>query len=258
MEEIILIGVDTNVFLDSLEILRKVAVYMESLHMKFFVPSIILRELDILKVRSPEARNALRYIEEESQKNNSQIVLDKYVSKDGKINDDIFLVACTRNNVSVYLTNDTCLRIKVQAVEYASISTINKNAEELFIEIRGSVKDVEFMDYALNEEVNFPEGKIEEKLAHWIYIKKVHPVLSRELGPNLISHYVPDNVSSSIKELLSYITKNYSMFDGVFPRYGKKILVQISKSDLTDENIDRMLGVLGIEPPTWYKTKNSA
>ncbi|KAI5191810.1 hypothetical protein NECID01_1655 [Nematocida sp. AWRm77] len=223
--DIVYVGVDTNVFLDTLECLKGLIKHINSINMGLFVPSVVLRELDGLKTNSPAARTALHFIESESTRTNKKVYLEPSIKKKGENNDDTFGLACHMNNVSVILSNDTALRIKVQSIGTPALSTHGKSPDLLFKEIQEYVEKFDdFMEYELRDDMSTPIQNMNTSIAQELYNRKIHPILVQELGEELVPMYTPKEISISLEVLIKYVIKNYSLFDGKIPRFAKKPL----------------------------------
>jgi len=249
-----LVGVDTNVFLDSLECLRCLIRHMNRMDIAIFVPSITVRELDKLKEKSTAARTALAFIETESNRQNPRLYVEESIKIKGKENDDTFALACQMNSVSVILSNDTALRIKAGSVGTPALGTIGKVSDFLFEEIKKNIENSEsFMVYELKDDQESEIYDMRAAIAKEIYAKKLEPILKEEVGEDLIPYYTPKELSSSIEAIVKYTVRNYGLFEGELPRFGKKILQQMLKQKITKQDIEEILCIFGVEQPKWFK-----
>ncbi|KAI5185613.1 hypothetical protein NEHOM01_0939 [Nematocida homosporus] len=250
----ILIGVDTNVFLDSLECVKRLVVHLNSLNAGIFVPRVIIRELDAIKTKSATAREATKYILSEMGRSvNQKVFVENSIEVQGQTNDDTFAIACLNNHVDIILTNDTALRVKSISAGTPAIATVGKTAEDLCREIEEHLKDSDFMETELRGDYVGERNSVESSVAHLIYTKRLHPKLVKELGADLISDYVPDTIAYSLSAQLKYIVKNYETFTGMLPRYAKGIFQGKLKKELELADIEEILLILGIDPPEWFK-----
>ncbi|OAG31808.1 hypothetical protein NEDG_00283 [Nematocida displodere] len=248
-----LVGVDTNVLLDTLETLKETTRQMNTIHVAFFIPRMVLRELDALKVNNPSARVALRFLEDESVRPNPKVVLEEAVSSAGQNNDDSIAIACQMNNVTLLLSNDTALRLKVQSLGTPAISTLGKSPDRLFKQIRENLVEIDFMEFQLHDDHVTPAQNIKASIAELIYAEKIHPLLTKELGEEMIPFFVKPEVLTSLDALVRFTVKNYSLFSTMLPRSSKPILTKLAKTAIEHKDIESILYLFGVGVPQWFR-----
>jgi len=94
------------------------------------------------------------------------------------------------------------------------------------------------------------------RITQELYKKRVEPVLKKQLGEELVHIYTPENISTSMEVLLKYTVKNYTLFDGCLPKYGKNMLNAISKKKIEKKEIEKILCIFGMEQPDWFRYTN--
>lgn len=254
MDTEVLVGIDTNVFLDSLDILKELGRHMNAINMCMFVPCTVIRELDSLKGSALTARRAIEYIESEvKRKINSQIKVEASVVQKGETNDDTIALACKRNNAHVIITNDTALRIKVSSFGMTALSSIGKSANTLFQEIKDTMKEIDFMECEFQEDPLTPLQEINAQVACIIYTERVLPILSKEIGQEMVSVYLPQSLSKSLEDLVAYIIKNYGMFRSSFPKSALQMLKKMPKRNIDVKDMEKLLFIMGLSIPKWLR-----
>lgn len=247
------VAVDTNVFIDSLEGLKGASRILNPMNIKFLVPWVVTRELDSLKTTRKSARDALKFIEEESNRINAKVKVEPQTNLKCDQNDDSIAVTCQMNKIYLLLSNDRALRIKVQAYGIPAISTYGKSPEKLAREIKENLGSIDFMEFEIHEDTVTPHQSMQASVAEAIYVQKIVPTMKKEIGEDLVSFYMPQEARSSLSLLIRQVVKHFSLFSSILPVTSKRILQKISGADISYEDAERLFLIFGLEIPSWFR-----
>lgn len=137
---------DTNVLISNLDIIKKL--YKCNLNVLYSInySKTVIEELDNLKKKSVQARNAIKYIDEVSKDFKTEIEgkiddrkMDVVVESSSLIkeknNDDKILNYCLAIENPIFLTNDVILCLKCESVNLKCIKVEKKDIKKIVSEI---------------------------------------------------------------------------------------------------------------------------
>jgi rRNA-processing protein FCF1 len=244
---------DTNVLMSSLDTLESLMAHINPINMQIYVPEVVVRELDNLKKRSPEANRASLFLEYHAARANPKVVIEpvsEYTPAAGK-SDDIILGECKKIKHPFLLSNDINLRLKAISSGVKCICPGERSAGSIFKEVISKVKHIDFMEYHLPEDNVIAETVEKNRIAKAIYYSKVRPVFVKEVGEEMIKHFIKNEQSITLETLLRTVLKNYSIFHSLLPKNGKNVLrktlqsLRDNKSDF-EENMESILFIFGM------------
>ncbi|KAI5181353.1 hypothetical protein NEOKW01_1547 [Nematocida sp. AWRm80] len=244
----ILIGVDTNVFLEDTGNIFGLIGYISSMNMRIFIPKTVIWELDKLKTSNKLARIALNKIELEcATGKESRILLEPAIKKTAASNDDTIIQSCKEHNVSVILSNDRALLTKAHSEGIPCTDTTNKKDSSLFAEVRSLVQEVTFMEFDINDDQPQSKTHLERAAARKIFSEVLLGVLEKEIGVEMFDFLLPDDIYTSLMAQIRYILKNYQLFKNILPHCAKPLLSKYkTQRSLSEEDIQFVLGLFGL------------
>jgi rRNA-processing protein FCF1 len=228
---------DTNIFIDRLEVVRRLYEEEFPVELSLSIPKVVLGELDHLKKESYEARSAIRFLEEiigrfdraelEGAKNDSvmDMVGGPCVIDEVKNNDDRIIRFASERVNPVILTNDKALYLKTKAYSIKSIMATGLSYDDIKYQILGAYTHIERMDVIEHDQPS-SSSAIKDRVRN-----KLFPVVIQIMEKHLGKPYVlffPDNPQDAdLGFLVSLIIKEYYIFQSYIPRSSKKILEKI-------------------------------
>ncbi|KAF9764553.1 hypothetical protein NGRA_0465 [Nosema granulosis] len=231
---IITIIPDTNIFIKSLDLIKSiVADDKHPYNIRVLILSNVLYELDNLKKKLKEARDAITFIEMtnsdkihiEGSLNDSkmEVIEDTPVLDMKNVPADLLIVQSAANlEHSVILTADKNMMLFCKAKNVKSIFVDQMPYDKLKLAIYISHTNMEEMEVV--EDDIICDKKMAEECLKPIIIK----IIEDEIGPG-VSLYKDKIGSSSIEQLNSFIIKNFYLFENYIPKNSKQIFHKLSK-----------------------------
>lgn len=238
------IVLDTNVLLTRLDLVKEL--YACSLNACYTInfAKTVLNELDGLKKKNVQARNAITFIESVANLIRTEIEgkiddrkMDIVVDERNPIvpnnNDDKILNYCFQLENPIFLTSDKAFILKCDSFNIKSIKVDNKNLNTIIKEIHKA--------FGLNSPKKQQEAKdaIIERMIHAIK-ETIEPVfieiLARELGPN---YGVILDRNNAMDFYCDLIINNFCLFEDFLPHKSPKIFKEF-KECVRCKNLPRL------------------
>lgn len=242
---IITIIPDTNIFINSLDVINHIVSDEHPYNIRVLVLSIILKELDKLKKDIKGARDAISFIKdcksdklhiEGSVNDRSMEVIDEVSTYNHKnIPADLLIVEkAAILDHSIVLTADKNMILFCKSQNVKSIFVSNMTYDQLKVDIYLAHTDMEQMDIVEDDIV------CDKKLAEECLKPVVLKIIKEEIGPG-VSLYKEKIDSFSIEQLVNFIIKNFDLFENFIPRSSKSIFIKCNEELKKKGDVKRTL-----------------
>lgn len=234
---------DTNVLLSNIDIIKDL--YNCEIPLLFTVnyAKTVLDELDNMKKKKVEARNAIRFIESVSNSLKTEIEgkiderkIDIIIEgRDGiepKNNDDKILNYCFQLENPIFLTNDKALLLKSQSFNIKAISIEGMTIKKLVSSI------LNLLGIHNDEILGFKEGYLErlKKTLGNTIIPTIIQILYRELGDGYVLILKEDG---DVLYYLELVQSNFFLFKNFLPSKSPQIIAEFLKS-MSERNLEKV------------------
>lgn len=239
---------DTNILLSHLDIVKML--YMSGMPVTYTLnfSKTVLDELDNLKTRKVEARNAIRFIESISASLKTEIegkiddrkldiIVDGPEQIEPKNNDDKILNYCFQLENPLLLTNDKAFYLKCQSFNIKAL-LVEKVQECDFIETL--LKEFGIETVSMTGEFKKDYINNVKELIRITIGPAISQILYRELGENIDMVF---RSSFSLEEQLEFVVKNFILFTNFLPSKSQDIIKDFLKA-VKDENIEKIKGLM--------------
>ncbi|KAM0680257.1 RNA endoribonuclease [Glugoides intestinalis] len=239
---------DTNILISHLDIVKML--YVSGLPVPYTLnfSKTVLDELDNLKTRKVEARNAIRFIESISTSLKTEIegkiddrkldiVIDGPDQIEPKNNDDRILNYCFQLENPLLLTNDKAFYLKCQSFNIKAL-IVEKVQESDFIE--ELLKEFEIENTSMKNEYNQCYIKHIKELIRITIGPVISQILYREVGENVDMAF---RSSFSLEEELEFVIKNFILFKNFLPGKSQDIIKDFLKA-VKEEDKKKIKGLV--------------
>ncbi|ELA42357.1 uncharacterized protein VICG_00455 [Vittaforma corneae ATCC 50505] len=220
---------DTNVLLLNLELVK--GLYSSKLPILYSInfSRTVLEELDKMKAKKVEARNAIRFIESISSSLKTEIegkiddrkvdvVIETRETIQPKNNDDKILNYCFQLENPIFLTNDKAFCLKCQSFNIKSIKVENMGIEDLISSIM--------------KKLGIEDARILKECRHG-YIDRLKRIVEATIQPTIIEILYKElgdgfdlvvQQNPTLEHYLEIIKTNFIIFRRYFPTRTPKII----------------------------------
>lgn len=234
---IITIIPDTNVLINSLEIIKRFLEEDHLYHIRIYILRNVLIELDKLKMKLPKAKRAISFIKDfrgenldiEGSVNDKKMDIVDDMPDLPNIPVDLLIVKSAANiENSVILTADKNMILFCRSKNVKAIYTGDISYEKLKLEIYISHTNMEEME--IIEESLVCDKKLTEQCLRPTMLR----IIEQEIGPGV--ELYRDKISNyTIEQLIDFIIKNFCLFEKFISKNSKRILIQFNR-DLRDKD----------------------
>lgn len=234
---------DTNVLLSNIEIIKDL--YSCEIPLLFTVnyAKMVLDELDNMKKKKVEARNAIRFIESVSNSLKTEIegkiderkidvIIEGRDVIEPKNNDDKILNYCFQLENPIFLTNDKAFLLKCQSFNIKAISVEGLTIKDLVSSILNLLG-------INNNEISVLKEDYLQRLKNTlsdIIIPIIHQILYRELGDGYV---LVLRDGGDIQYYLKLVQSNFFLFKNFLPSKSPQIIDKFLKS-LDERNVEKL------------------
>lgn len=231
---------DTNIYLNELDLLKRMVDDEYPFFLVLCVMNVILEELDHRKSLK-ETRDAIRFINEHLRSPHLAVV-NRSVSCDRKMSNDDRIIEATKNiESSILITQDVVMSIKAHEKRVNFILVKSGCYRELRNQIitQTGIDSIEVCrvndlgkDYLLDRARN---------LLFYPIIHRMHSVM----GSSFV-HFAPHRAEDvSFKDLMNIVTKNFDIFIDTLPKHADNIISKMLR-DIDKDTIHELKQKLGL------------
>lgn len=235
---------DTNILISNLELIR--GLYESGPPFPYTVnfARTVLEELDSMKTRKAEARNAIRFVEQVSglikteiegkiDDRKVEVVVEGRDTIDPKNNDDRILNYCCKLENPIFLTNDKAFYLKCQSFNIKAVLVDGESRNEVVPKI--------LKEFSIEEARSFQdlsENYIEKikQLIKITIVPTIIEILRRELGEN---YEMILNKTFTLESYLELVLKNFFLFTNFLPARSKEIIREFLQK-LRNKDVERV------------------